>query len=138
MYSFYTRIIRWCQIHILSFILSSFYFLTIVNQLTFHLHIRCRHNHPYPPGRVVLRKGNTASSLTVYKVLATVDSLQRPPRLQRRICHCACLCLWRRPPSPPTSDICWELYERIHSYSVICTLNTKAVFSKCITTFAQQ
>ena len=81
-YSIYKRIIRWCQLCLLFFILSSFYFLTICTNLDFRLRLRLRHrqSNTSPPTWVVIRKSNTASPLTSDKALAVTEPLRRPTR----------------------------------------------------------
>ena len=99
-YSIFIYINRWCPLCLLSFILSSFYFLTIHANLPFCIYLsHLKSTHPLP-SRVVIININTASLQTSYKSLVADDPLHQPPRFWRRISCCACLCLWQNLPYP--------------------------------------
>ena len=79
-YITFARVNRWCQLHILSFILSSFYFLTICANFPFCIRLRHLRSKPHPPAQVGIRKINTASPPTFHKSLAAAKHLHQSPR----------------------------------------------------------
>ena len=67
---------------VISFILYSFYFLTICSNFPFQLRLRHRQSTPPPPTRAGIRKSNTVLPPTAEEALAATEPLRRPPRFR--------------------------------------------------------
>ena len=72
----------------LSFILSSFYSITICNSFPLRVFLCHRWIMPPPPLGAGIRNIKKTSHRTAYNSPAAAESLQRPPRFHRYICNC--------------------------------------------------
>ena len=104
-----------CKLRLLSFIISSYYFIAICTNFPFCLPL-CHWQSTPPQTWACIRKSNTQYIRTADKAITTIEPLRQSLRFQIHICCQAWHSLQRSPTYPPNSSIHFHHHCQCHSW----------------------